>query len=359
MFSRDRHSQGLGLPTASNAPSSRSFFSSKSNDGSARSIHLQNPILLQWNRSSRERKITYIVMVSCFFGMIFGWRWLMFSNAYLKVECNSTDCFLKMAGPGRYSKINLELPRHQLSAVNPIKVSATGQITKDKVNLNEEWRILNNKQRGNKKKKNSHAINSFKGPDDDGNYLTYAIILKDKTAAAAAAKPNEGGTAEEDTKNKPAEVLQDLEGNEKDLSALVGTFGERMENGNIRIVMRQFGTQQTHRRVRNMVSKLDSYIAKRRQKLTVRESVPANWKAILLVVFGLVGFLLSILLSLFWDESDETTYQKKKEGGPGARRRTEVKQEDNPYGRQTPSRYEVSTMPNVRSRTSATTTRRR
>lgn len=299
-------------------------------------------------------------MLTCVLSMLFGFRWLMYYNAYLKVECNSTDCFIKLAGPGRYKKINMEIPRHQLSAVTAVKVSPNGDIIRDNVNMNEEWRNLNKKKTG--KKKSSAAVNSFKGPDDEGNYLSYAVYFKDKTVANKATR---GGDDEDEDKNdedrKPAEKLEDLEGKEKDLSELVGTFGQRMENGDIRIGMRQFGSSQTHRRVRNMISKLDSFIHKRRQKLTIRETVPANWKAILMVVFGLVGFLISMLLGCFWDETEEEHY-KKKEGGPGARRRhktVEPKKEDNPYGRQIPSRYEVSTMPNPRGRTSATVSRRR
>eukprot|EP00977_Amphora_coffeiformis_P002192 scaffold425_cov175-Amphora_coffeaeformis.AAC.51 len=349
MFSRNRQSQGLGLPTATGGPpSSRTFFAAKSNDGSARSIHLQNPIVQQWNRSSRERKITYIAMVTCFLSMVFGWRWLMYYNAYLRVDCNSTDCFIKFASPGRYKKINLEIPRSQLGASAAVKVSPTGEIKEDKVNLNEEWRNIQKTSSG-KKKKNT-AINSYRGPDANGNFLTYAIIFKDKSGFV-----NQKNTQDDEVK---AEKLSDLESNEKDLSALVGTFGDRLENGDIRVPMRQFGVTQTHRRVRNMTSKLDSYIAKRRQKLSIRESAPANWQAILMVVLGLVGFLLSILIGLFWDENEE--HHKKKEGGPGTRRRPEGKRDENPYGRQTPSRYEVSTTPiATRARTSATTTRRR
>lgn len=311
---------------------------------------MQNPIVVQWNRSSRERKISYIVMVSCFFAMIIGFRWIMYYNAYLKVECNSTDCYLKLAGPGRHKKINMEIPRHQLSSVTAIKMTTAGDVIKDKVNMNEEWRKLNAKQRGGKKKSNS-AINSYKGPDEEGLYLSYAIVFKDKTSSPAM----QGKKDHDDDDDKPAQSQSDLEGKEKDLSELVGAFGQRLENGDVRVAMRQFGASQTHRRVRNMVSKLDSFIGKRRQKLTIRETVPANWKAILLVVFGLVGFLLSLLLGLFWDENEQDVY-KKKEGGPGARRRADGnKKEDNPYGRQTPSRYEVSTKPNIRgSRTSAT-----
>ena len=310
---------------------------------------MQNPLVKQWNRSSTERKVTYISIVTCFFMMIFGWRWLMFYNAYIKVECNSTDCFLRFASLGRYKKITLEIPRHQLSASYATKVSSSGEIKEERVNMNEEWRNVQKMKAGNKGKKNS-AVNSFKGPDANGNYLSYAIVFKDRTDFVQKEKHGEDD-------DETAETLSDLETNEKDLRELVGSFGERLENGDIRVNMRQFGVTQTHRRVRNMTSKLDSFIAKRRQKLTIRETAPANWQAILMVVFGLVGFLLSLLIGLFWDENDE--HLKKKEGGPGARRRSDGKKDDNPYGRATPSRYEVSTKPGVRARSSVTTTTRR
>jgi hypothetical protein len=249
----------------------------------------------------------------------------------------------------------MELPRHQIKDVRAVKVSPHGEVKEDNVNLNEEWRNVQKMKSGGGKKtsKKNSAINSFQGPDENGNFLSYAITFKDKT---------DFRNKEGDDDEVKAEKLSDLEGNEKDLSALVGTFGERLENGDIRVVFRQHGLTQTHRRVRNMHSKLDSYIKKRRQKLNVRESPAASWQAILLVVFGLVGFLLTLLIGLFWDEND--IYESnKKEGGPGVRRRhhqhADLKKDDNPYGRQTPSRYEVSTRPSIRARSGGTTTRRR
>lgn len=293
-------------------------------------------------------------MATCLLAGLMGWRWLLHYNAYLKVECNSTDCFLRFASIGRYKKLKLEIPRHQLKDVRAVKVSPYGQVKEDNVNLNEEWRNVQKMKTGNGKKtsKKNSAINSFKGPDANGNFLTYAITFKDKSDF----RKKEG-----DDDQVQAERLSDLEGNEKDLSAILGPFGHRLDNGDIRVVFRQNGLTQTHRRVRNMHSKLDSYIKKRRQKLNVRETAPASWQAILLVVFGLVGFLLTLLIGLFWDENDIYN-SSKKEGGPGVRRRhhhSDVKKEDNPYGRQTPSRYEVSTRPSMRARGSGTTSRRR
>ena len=78
--------------------------------------------------------------------------------------------------------------------------------------------------------------------------------------------------------------------------------------------MRHFGLSQTRMRVRSNVNKVESYIKRRRQKLLLKESATLPWQGILCLVFGLVFFLLVILLGQFFEE------EPRKQGGPGSRR---------------------------------------
>jgi len=350
-------------------------FGDKKNDGSARSIHLQSPVVTKWQRSSQAVKISYSVAFCSFWIVVFGWRLLTYQSAAINLECTSFDCTFSMYGVGREKKIRLTLPRHQVIGTRPVKVDKSGVIVNDNVDMNSEWKYQPERGGKAKNKKKSQSQN-YKGPDKDGNYLTYFITVRDrdaKTEAARKAEQNSNGDDGEDSSEiKDAESV--------DLSPIMKfavpapqkegeTDGATKE---IRVVMRQHGIQQSRRRVRNMTQKIDSFAKKRRHKLSVKESASPDWRAILMLVLGGCSFLLSLLLGLFWEDEEATTRQV---SGPASRRRMQQQQQrqtmsnakrgtsynsggsapkgtggpsGNPYQRTTPSRYEVNTQPSLR-----------
>jgi hypothetical protein len=84
-------------------------------------------------------------------------------------------------------------------------------------------------------------------------------------------------------------------------------------------ILRKMNIYQSRRRVKSTVQKIDSYIKRRRHKLTVKESTPPSWQGILLLVVGIFGIVLTALIGQF-SESDETP--KRRQGGPGTRAQT-------------------------------------
>ena len=373
MFRRKFQSNGggglptSGLPTSSGGGGggSSSIFNlggtGSSVDGSARSIHLQAPVVTKWNRSSRAVKTSYMVTLVSFFVIIFGWRSLSYYHAKVHVECNTVTCTVTARGVGGKPVKVADIPRHQLTGAKPVKVNAKGVVVKHDVNLNEEW-----KYEVNKKKKSS--ANNYKGPDKDGNFLTYVVMMNNRDPSEETKQKESNTNPDQPQFDEYGELINVKKEEDRppsvDLSALF-PFMVRSDNSQDRhafyIVLRQHGMAQARRRVRSMVQKVDSYAKRRRHKLNLKESTSPDWKAVLMLVLGGCVFLLSLLLALFWEEDEALGHQPA--GGPGARRRNpqhhqpsrqsqrQIKSamNKNPYQRAMPSRYEVSTAPKTMS----------
>ena len=349
MFRRRFQATGGGLPTSSGGggEGSSSVFNlggGGSADGSARSIHLQAPLVTKWQRSSRAVKISYMVALISLFVVIMGWRSLSYYSARLYVECTSTDCVITVRGVGGKAIKLAGIPRHQLLGGKAVKVNSFGTVVNLEVNLNEEWKYEDHSKK--KKKGNS---NNYKGPDKDGNYLTYVLMLKNKDLNGKLDLDNNSGGDVNEQVEKPVDL------------APIMPFMFKPGTGNeYYIVFRQYGITQSRRRVRTMVQKVDSYAKRRRHKLTVKENTSPDWKAVLMLVLGSCACLVSLVMGIFWEDDDALV--RHNAGGPGARRRQQAQQQQrnlnnsksssthtsNPYQRSMPSKYEVSTLPSKR-----------
>jgi len=288
---------------------------------------------------------------------------LTYYSAAVNMECSATDCTFTMNAVGRQGKKRLTVPRHQIIGAKPVKVNKQGVIVNDNVDMNSEWKYQNNNGGKSKNKKKSQSQN-YKGPDKDGNYLSYFVTVRNKDIKQPT---------NENDEEAAVDLGPILPFAVKAPSQQEGTDTDGGEVEEYRIVMRQQGITQTRRRVRNMVQKIDSFAKKRRHKLTVKENAAPDWKAVLMMVFGGCSFLLSLLLGMFWEDEEEQTTRNIKSpwmssgGGPGSRKKMSNNSQYgkrpaggsgvgagnvNPYQRTTPSRYEVNTQPTLRKQTS-------
>ena len=155
------------------------------------------------------------------------------------------------------------------------------------------------------KGKNKKKTTSYKGPDKMGHYPSYQITLRE----ALKKQPNNEQTGDSvDGSAEPEDVP---------LTA-IAPFMERGEGYEYTIIIRQFGIQQSRRRVKTTVQKIDSYIKRRRHKLTTKENAPPSWQGILMLVLGLFGLLLALLIGQFWEEATPN----RRQAGPGTRSRS-------------------------------------
>lgn len=205
-------------------------------------------------------------------------------QASIWLTCHQQECTLEMTPPGSRT-ITVVFSRTQLHSAQAIKTNGVGNFLEIDTDKYEP-------PRKHKGKKYSNKYNK-KGPDEQGKYRTYRIKFH-------VVSPESNERTEEDTPDGDFEPVK--------------KFMNREEDGTYSLHMRHFGLSQSRTRVRANVNKVESYIKKRRQKLLLKENATLPWQGILCLVFGLMGFLLSLLIGQFWDEAP------KRQGGPGARR---------------------------------------
>ena len=332
-----------GLPT-SNAPPSNSSSGQFSyspwqnsqgysyNDGSAKGIRLPNPLVTHWQKANRATRITYSLLVFFLFLFYFGYRSVRYYNASVWVTCHARDCVLQITPTGWGRKTKVTLAKSQLIGANAVKSTQDGFFVEGTPELKQE---MLSERKGKKKK----GVSNYKGPDEDGHYITYALILRERGFGGdnATEEPTEwtGERLTHPDEEEPAEMP------EQDLSP-IKPYVEDMGNGQYRLVMRKFRIAQSRRRVRTMVQKVDSYIKRRRQKLVLKENAVPSVVGVVAMVISAVGFILTILIGQFWEDS-----AKPKNAGPGARRGSPKTQTSRTL-RPMPSSFEVSTKPKAK-----------
>lgn len=310
-------------------------------DGSAASIHTGSALQKTWQRASVPKRVTWTSLLTCIFMVWFGWRWIRYSNAGILLNCHSVTCELTVTprGWGRQVRIP-DMARDQLVTAVGIKASKDGTFVTDK-NI-----VLTESYAGNTGSKKYKKSSSYKGPDENGHYLAYAIVLTDKpqrTADGGASESGEDNVVVPDADLKlllpymdEIDITDDGGGGDRG--------GDRVDKvKQYRLIPRKFGVRQSKRRVRTMVQKVESYSKRRRQKLVLREFAPPSWQGVSMIVLGIMGVLLVCVLGQF---SDPVVHR-----GPGVRRQQQQqqsvkKQRDSvkdAYKPATPSQYEVST----------------
>ncbi|CAJ1942286.1 unnamed protein product [Cylindrotheca closterium] len=261
-----------------------SFMSRPGDDGSGKSIRMDAPIIKSWKQASSFTKYSYYILAFFIFLMFVGYRYLRYWNASIWLTCHQHECTLDMTPAGGRS-ISVVFSRTQLDFAQAVKTDKAGNFLSIDTS---KYEPPNRDDKGRKKYKSG----SYKGPDELGEYKSYALSFKKETPEGV---------------EKPPEVP------DSDFSDVLQYMRE-LDGGVLQLTMRQFGLAQSRTRVRSSINKVDSYVKKRRQKLIIKESATLPWQGILCLIFGLLGFMLTLLVGQFWDEKPH------KYGGPGSRR---------------------------------------
>lgn len=299
-------------------------------DGSAASIHPTGTLQQTWQRASVATRVTWISILLSFLFVGFGWRYIRYYNAGFYLSCHSVHCELTVTPVGWDRRVQLtDISRHQLVGAVGIKTLKNGSfITDQNVNLVDTF------SRG-PPKKHGMAIqsSSYKGPDENGHYISYAVILADE-------QDNLGDHPSEGEEERIPDV--DLKPLHRYMDDFQTTHeGEVKPVTQYRLIAQKFGIWQSKRRARMTIQKFESYIQRRRQRLVVRESAPPAWQGVVAMVFGFVGLLLTVALGQF---QDPVVHR-----GPGVRRQQQQHQSakrdvvKDAFQTATPARYEVST----------------
>ncbi|MGK3754730.1 MAG: hypothetical protein ACI8RD_007039 [Bacillariaceae sp.] len=215
------------------------------------------------------------------------------------MTCHSEECTLEVTPPGSKT-LKAIFPRTQLHSAQAIKTDSAGNFLELDTDKYEPPARSGGKKQ--KKYKRPPGYNS-RGPDAMGKYKTYRIKILQSDPGDPETNDGEGNNNNNNNSN------------DGDFSKVKEYLSEDAEElGMYTLHFRNFGLSQTRMRVRSNINKVDSYIKKRRQKLLLKESASLPWQAILCLVFGLVGVLLTVLIGQFYEE------EPRRQGGPGARR---------------------------------------
>lgn len=274
-------------------------------DGSGKAIRMEAPVAKAWKKATFYTKGTYYATVGCILMAYFGYRWLRWSHASIHLICHTQECTFTITPRGWNGSHKVTFPRGQLVKAEALKVNNDGDFVELSPRLDS---FVDVPGKGKNKKKST----SYKGPDKFGHYPSYRITLKEFTkmpdhhATVQQTGDSPDGAAEEEPNNDIEDVrLTPLE-----------NWMERGEDFTMSLIIRKHGIFQSRRRVKTTVQKIDSYIKRRRHKLTVKENTPPSWQGILMLVLGLFGLLLTLLIGQFWEP--EPT---RRPSGPGTRAR--------------------------------------
>jgi hypothetical protein len=211
---------------------------------------------------------------------------IVLCTASIWLTCHAQECTLELTPSGSRT-MTVIFARTQLHSAQSIKTDKVGNF----LSIDSSKYEPPKREKGKKKYKGG----SYKGPDEAGEYKSYSLKFRAKTAEDIVK-----------TEDDPADG---------DFSSVADHMEFHEEDGGLYVLhMRKFGLAQSRTRVRSMINKVESYVKKRRQKLLVKESATLPWQGILSLIFGLLGVMLTLLIGQFWEEAP------RKQGGPGTRR---------------------------------------
>mmetsp|Transcript_18388 Transcript_18388/g.31588 ORF Transcript_18388/g.31588 Transcript_18388/m.31588 type:complete len:447 (-) Transcript_18388:245-1585(-) len=380
---------GGELPTTFNAPS-------KVPDGSGKSIKMESPLAKAIRSADGFIKGTYIWLFVSVFFIWGGWTWIRRSSASIILDCTTAECTLTIQTPYSFLPKNsntgvpikmtsrkkrrtkIELKREQVVRSDNIKWNPETQEIIENYGLNSPTYASNRKKqekeedeedenpfypnkKNNKykkyKKPKNPSYNRNGGPDADGNYDSYALVLRDPLP------PSYESEEDEDPNESPSKRMQRrmeaqhqfMAHDPNSLSSLLAPFtiAEKGSNGESMeyiLHLREFNIGQTRRLARTAVAKINAYAKGRRSNCLIRESRPVAWQGLVFLILGIFSFVLCLLLGQFWEEYDPTKVGSYRKRMAEIRKREEAKKlrQRKMVGRKPPLKRPGGAQPSLR-----------
>jgi len=361
--------RGGELPTTFNQPS-------KDTDGSGKSIKMEAPLAKAIRSADGFIKGTYLWFFISIFFIWGGWTWIRRNSASMVLDCHASGCTLTFHTPYRFlprnsdsgiavkskskRKTKIDFKRDQLVRADNIKWDPEYQQIVENYGINSPTYVSQqqneaedeegdtkqptkpynqNKKRKSKNKKkykrNSSGNYRTGGPDADGNYDSFVLVLRDPL-------PPSFETDEEiDPNESPSKRMQrqmaaqhnSMTHDPYSLASLLAPFAITGDGSNAELSTsteymihpRDFNLGQTRRLARTAVSKINAYTKGRRASCIVRESRPVSWQGLVLLILGIFSFVLCLLLGQFWEEHDPTKVGSYRKRMAEIRKREEAK----------------------------------
>lgn len=200
---------------------------------------------------------------------------------------------------------------------------------------NKPYNQHKKRKKKKKYKKNSSSTYRNGGPDADGNYDSFILVLRDPLP------PSSESDKEIDPDESPSKRMQrqmaaqhnTMTHDPNSLATLLAPFAITKDGSNDELSTsteyiihpRDFNLGQTRRLARTAVSKVSAYTKGRRASCIVRESRPVSWQGLVLLILGIFSFVLCLLLGQFWEEHDPTKVGSYRKRMAEVRKREEAK----------------------------------
>lgn len=357
--------RGGDLPT--------SFNQSSMNDGSGKSIKMEAPLAKAIRSADGFIKGSYVWFFVSILFIWGGWSWIRRNSASMILDCNSSGCTLTIQRPYYFlprnsssgipvkskskRKTKIEIKRDQLVRADNIKWDPESQqilmnyglnsptYSSQQQNTDEEdgegganrpnkpWNQHKKKKKKKQYKQSGHYRHG--GPDADGNYDSYVIVLRDPLP------PSFESDEEADPNESPSKKMQrqmaaqhnSMTHDPNSLASILAPYAIT-EDGSDRVLTssteyiihpRDFNLGQTRRLARSNVSKINAYAKGRRASCILRESRPVAWQGLVLLILGIFSVVLCLLLGQFWEEHDPTKVGSYRKRMAEIRKREEAK----------------------------------
>jgi hypothetical protein len=336
-------------------------------DGSVKSIKIDASLAKAIRSADGFIKGTYAWLFVSIFLIYSGSVWIFRNSASIVLNCQADGCTFNFHTPYGFvpkksihgiipttdkskRKTTIEIKRDQLVRADNIKWDPESQVIAENYGLgspsyssqqqNEDedeggegegdsrrptkpWnkhKKYNNKKnyRSKKKgKKGKYKSYYMTGPDADGNYDSYAVVVRDPLPSSF------NGDEESDPDESPSKRMQrqmaarhnSMMNDPNSFASLIAPYAITSNDSMEYIIhLRDFNVGQTHRLPRTSVSKVNAYTTGRRKNFVLRESRPVKWQGLVLLIVGIFSLVLCLLLGVFWEEYDPTkvgSYRKR------------------------------------------------
>ena len=353
-----------------NADLPTTFAESKATDGSVKSIKLETPLAKAIRSADGFTKGSWAWMFASILFIWLGWSWIRKNSASMILDCHSGGCTLTIHTPYAFQpkpsrgggrggspqkksfkrNTKIDITRDQLVRAENVKWNPRSNVIVENYGINAppndngindegEDRELHDrrhnkprdkrkyKQKYPKYKKNKSG-NWNSGPDANGNYDSYVLVLRDAILPIEEAnnEPNDVAAAQRRQRQMAAQRRSAMN-DPNSLSSLLEPFiiDTNAETMEFTMHPRDFNLGKTRRLARTTVAQINAWTKRRRAHAIARESRPVAWQGLVLLILGIFSTVLCLLIGQFKEEYDPTKVGSYKQRMAEMRRRDEAK----------------------------------
>lgn len=254
-----------------------------------------------FSKASFHTKATYFWLTISLMVAWMGFRGIRHGHASVWLTCTSQSCELEITPPGPPKVTRITILREQLIRADVVKADSKGTVVRVLEGTAAAGAMPHKYTAANKRKKGKNKAPRYdtgdKGPDEDGNYDSYVLVVSEHGPDTSDADDSNSSGEKKEKTRKPPRPRRHPTNSLEPLNRIV----ESNDDGEYVFHMRRFNLGQSRRKALTTVTRINSYIRNRRHKLQVRETKTVAWQSIVAIVLGLFSLILSLLVGQFWE----------------------------------------------------------